>query len=142
MGAVNILNDLDKWGEILDANPMAAGELVGKAFSAANWLSESFNQGTPFEGRAEIETMIKQLKPMLTPEILKDSRISEAEWMIAKAALGMGEWSTGMDKKRAIPALKKIIRIRSGLPLEGGLDLKGGTKTATGYTPGSQAKHF
>ena len=143
MGAVNILSDLNKWDDLLKANPKSAGELVGKPLSLANWLSESFNQGTPFKERAEIETMINQLKPMLTPEVLKDSRISEAEWKIAKAALGLGEWSTGMDKRRAIPALKKIIKIRSGLPLDGEVGSTGGSgQTATGYTPGSQSKHF
>ena len=120
--SVNMLNELQTWEDLLKANPISASEFPGKAASWVNWLSESLGGGTAFGGRAKIDTMIAQLKPMLTPEILKDSRISEGEWELVNAALGMGEWSSGMAKERAIPAIRKIIRIRAGLPLESGGD--------------------
>lgn len=137
--AINNLNLLNDWEELIKENKWAANELTGKPISFANWLSESIGQGTLHQGRAKIETMIAQMKPMLTPELLKDSRISESEWALVNAALGNTPFATGEQRLKAIPALRKILQIKIGMPVDGGGEGGRATKkSGKTYNPGDK----
>ena len=83
------------------------------------------------------------MRPLLTPEFIKETKLSDSERKIARASLGFTEWSTGMDKTRAIPVIEKLLRIRAGLPVAGQQEAIGGTgQTPSGYTKGSQSHNF
>jgi hypothetical protein len=141
--AVELINQLSEWGQVLKNNPYSASEFPGKAISGLNWLSESLNLGTPGKGRAKIDNMQRQMRPLLTPEFIKETKLSDSERKIARASLGFTEWSTGMDKTRAIPVIEKLLRIRAGLPVAGQQEAIGGTgQTPSGYTKGSQSHNF
>jgi hypothetical protein len=141
--AVELINQLSEWGQVLKNNPYSASEFPGKAISGLNWLSESLNLGTPGKGRAKIDNMQRQMRPLLTPEFIKETKLSDSERKIARASLGFTEWSTGMDKTRAIPVIEKLLRIRAGLPVAGRQEAIGGTgQTPSGYTKDSQSHNF
>jgi hypothetical protein len=113
--AVLMIEQLEDWETLIKENPISANEFPGKGATFANWFAESIGKGTPFKARAKLDTLKKQLMPKMTGEFLEDNRISETEWTIAKGALGMEPWATGLDKARAIPTLMKILRIKAGL---------------------------
>ena len=112
---LSLIDQVEDWDEALKKYPYSASEIPGKGFDMVNLIVESFFRETPIEGRAKIETMKAQLKPLITPEILKDSRISQAEWEMIDAFLGNGMLSSGLQKERAVPAILKLLRIGGGI---------------------------
>ena len=112
---LSLIDQVEDWDEALKNYPYSASEIPGKGFDMVNLIVESLFRETPIEGRAKIETMKAQLKPLITPEILKDSRISQAEWEMIDAFLGNGMLSSGLQKERAVPAILKLLRIGGGI---------------------------
>ena len=112
---LSLIDQVEDWDEALKKYPYSASEIPGKGFDMVNLIVESLFRETPIEGRAKIETMKAQLKPLITPEILKDSRISKAEWEMIDAFLGNGMLSSGLQKERAVPAILKLLRIGGGI---------------------------
>ena len=141
--AITLLNEVNEWENLLKANPKLASEFPGKGADLANWLSESLNMGTPYKGRADIKNTLKQLTPLLTPQYIDEARISDTERVIAKAALGFTEWSTGMDKQRALPTIRRLLRLRAGLEVKGGVAPAKPSGGASGkYVPGQNNHLF
>jgi hypothetical protein len=125
---LSLIDQVEDWDEALKKYPYSASEIPGKGFDMVNLIVESLFRETPIEGRAKIETMKAQLKPLITPEILKDSRISKAEWEMIDAFLGNGMLSSGLQKERAVPAILKLLRIGGGIQ-----DSVGGTGGGTDF---------
>jgi len=116
--SITMLNELQTWEDLLKNNPISGSEIPGSLMSVANLVSESFDTGTPFEARAKVDAMKSQLKVLITPEFIAESKLSDYERGVANAAMGLRPWATSKERLRAIPVMRKLLRMKAGLPSE------------------------
>ena len=129
------LDELDEFEKLIRGNYLAGSEIPGTAMDVWNAITENFFDSTNFEYRADIKSAIERLTPMLTKEYIEESRVSDYERQLVRKALGYAGVSSARDKIRAIPTIKKMLRMKAGMIREGdttgaGTDKKAAFKKA------------
>ena len=129
------LDEVTEFEKIIKRNYLAGSEIPGTAMDVWNAITENFFDSTNFQDRADIKSAIERLTPMLTKEYIEESRVSDYERQLVRKALGYAGASSARDKIRAIPAIKKMLRMKAGMIREGdttgaGTDKKAAFKKA------------
>jgi hypothetical protein len=108
------LDEIDEFEKLITRSYLSGSEIPGTAMDVWNTITENFFDTTTFEDRAAIKSAIQRLTPMLTSEYVREAKISDQERAMVKKALGYSGLSSARDKIRAIPAIKKLLRLKAG----------------------------
>jgi hypothetical protein len=78
-------------------------------------MSENILDETAFSDRANIDSIISRMRPLLTKEFIDESRMSDYERQIVNEALGYTGVSSSKKKLRALPLIQRMLRETAGL---------------------------
>ena len=109
------LKELDNLEMLLRKSPIAGGELGGSLMDLVNIMSENILNKTAYKDRAEIDSIVDRMRPLLTKEFIEESRMSDYERQIVNEALGYTGVSSAKKKLRALPLIQRMLRETAGM---------------------------